>query len=115
MFHKDIYGKVSRCQLCESVNHWQNYCPDRFVPELDDSDVEYTDHIHLNKTINSARIVPLRDSEEFSIHFQPDADDENHTCSAQPDAESNVKMSQLDAEINTVKAIDIVAYGPHSL
>ena len=108
---KDIYGKVSRCRICESVNHWQNYCPDRFVSELDDSDVEYTDHIHLNKTINSDCIVPkctesfsLSDSEEVCIHFQPDANDENHNYSAQPDAESNVKMSQLDAEINTDKA-----------
>jgi hypothetical protein len=123
---KDIYGKVSRCRICDSVNHWQNYCPDRFLPELDNSDVEYTDHIHLNKTINSDCIVPnhtesfsLSDSEETCIHFQPDADDKNYTYSAQSDAEINTDKaeagsdhcneSELSSDSEATQASDTIA------
>ena len=25
----DNYGNISRCEICESINHWANNCPDR--------------------------------------------------------------------------------------
>ena len=25
----DIYGNVTRCRNCESINHWEEYCPDK--------------------------------------------------------------------------------------
>ena len=25
----DAYGKVTRCRICESINHWEDKCPDR--------------------------------------------------------------------------------------
>ena len=27
----DIYGNVTRCSICDSINHYQKYCPDREI------------------------------------------------------------------------------------
>ena len=27
----DIYGNVTRCSICDSINHYQKYCPDRDI------------------------------------------------------------------------------------
>ena len=27
----DMYGNITRCQICDSVNHWRNSCPDRNI------------------------------------------------------------------------------------
>ena len=24
----DSYGKITKCRVCESINHWEKYCPD---------------------------------------------------------------------------------------
>ena len=29
----DRYGNVTRCRLCESINHWEKACPDRKLTE----------------------------------------------------------------------------------
>ena len=29
----DPYGKITRCRICESINHWENKCPDRIRAE----------------------------------------------------------------------------------
>ena len=26
-----MYGNITRCQICDSVNHWRNSCPDRNI------------------------------------------------------------------------------------
>ena len=31
----DPYGKITRCRICDSVNHWENKCPDKDGQERD--------------------------------------------------------------------------------
>ena len=31
----DPYGKITRCRICDSINHWENKCPDKSSEERD--------------------------------------------------------------------------------
>ena len=43
----DMYGNVTRCSLCDSINHWRKYCPDRIKDHktysVESLDREYSD------------------------------------------------------------------------
>ena len=104
----DNNGNISRCRICDSINHWEKKCPDRISAEYDtyheerkQSDDSDRESLTWEIETHAANLCQEQypDKPKVCVNFQPDADDENEAYNTRPDAESSTRP---DAESNDV-------------
>lgn len=94
----DIYGNVTRCRLCDSINHWEQSCPDR-------KNVEQETFREGQKKSSSTFV---ESDNEDDISLQRTRSGVKESASAHSDGTLIAKLPDSDSEVTKVVAEEVV-------